>query len=170
MAVSSDGVAWSRITAGRSYTHVCLRRALSAAAWDRSHLLCHWLQDHLHAKAARRSWRPKARHDLRQAPGGKRQVMVGRPGLIDLLDLPPLRQGELRRNAYHGSAGRELACVTRPARHQPVPHHHRNAGSGQRRQGRSRTAARGSCLFLSPLWSPLEAVGAAACTTRSGRC
>jgi hypothetical protein len=36
---------------------------------------------------------------LRQAPSGKRQVMLGRPGLGDLLDLPPLDQGELRRTA-----------------------------------------------------------------------
>ncbi len=36
---------------------------------------------------------------LRQAPGGKRQAMLGRPGLSDLLDLPPLHQGELRRPA-----------------------------------------------------------------------
>src|SRR6266498_4571530 len=36
---------------------------------------------------------------LRQAPGGKRQAMLGRPGLGDLLDLPPLHQGELRRPA-----------------------------------------------------------------------
>ena len=29
---------------------------------------------------------------LRQAPSGKRQIMLGRPGLGDLLDLPPLRK------------------------------------------------------------------------------
>jgi len=40
---------------------------------------------------------------LRQAPGGKRQAVVGRVRLRvrlgDLLDLPPLAQGELRRAA-----------------------------------------------------------------------
>ncbi|HXZ71269.1 MAG TPA: hypothetical protein VEH31_10435, partial [Streptosporangiaceae bacterium] len=36
---------------------------------------------------------------LGQAPDGKRQAMAGRPGLGDLLDLPPLRQRELRRVA-----------------------------------------------------------------------
>jgi len=36
---------------------------------------------------------------LRQAPGGKRQAVVGRVRLGDLLDLPPLAQGELRRAA-----------------------------------------------------------------------
>jgi len=41
----------------------------------------------------------KELRQLRQAPGGKRQVMLARPGLGDLLDLPPLRQGELRRAA-----------------------------------------------------------------------
>ncbi len=43
---------------------------------------------------------PLSHQELRQlgqAPGGKRQVMVGRPGLGDLLDLPPLAQRELRR-------------------------------------------------------------------------
>jgi hypothetical protein len=34
---------------------------------------------------------------LGQAPGEKRQVVLGRPGLGDLLDLPPLRQREFRR-------------------------------------------------------------------------
>jgi hypothetical protein len=34
---------------------------------------------------------------LGQAPGGKRQIMSGRLGLGDLLDLPPLAQRELRR-------------------------------------------------------------------------
>jgi hypothetical protein len=36
---------------------------------------------------------------LRQAPGGKRQVVLGWLGLGDLLDLPPLAEGELRRAA-----------------------------------------------------------------------
>jgi hypothetical protein len=36
---------------------------------------------------------------LVQAPGGKRQAMLSRPGRGDLLDLPPLRKGELRRPA-----------------------------------------------------------------------
>jgi hypothetical protein len=43
---------------------------------------------------------PLSHQELRQlgqAPGGKRQVVVGRPGLGDLLDLPALRQRELRR-------------------------------------------------------------------------
>jgi hypothetical protein len=34
---------------------------------------------------------------LGQAPGGKRQAMLGRVGLGGLLDLPPLSEGELRR-------------------------------------------------------------------------
>jgi hypothetical protein len=34
---------------------------------------------------------------LGQALGRKRQVVLARPGLGDLLDLPPLTQGELRR-------------------------------------------------------------------------
>jgi hypothetical protein len=43
---------------------------------------------------------PLSHQELRQlvqAPGGKRQAMLGGPGLGDLLDLPPLHQGELRR-------------------------------------------------------------------------
>jgi hypothetical protein len=36
---------------------------------------------------------------LGQAPGGKRQVVLRGLGLGDLLDLPPLAQGELRRAA-----------------------------------------------------------------------
>jgi len=36
---------------------------------------------------------------LVQAPGGKRQAMFGWPGLGDLLDLPALGEGELRRPA-----------------------------------------------------------------------
>jgi hypothetical protein len=36
---------------------------------------------------------------LGQAPGGKRQVMLYWLGLGDLLDLPPLAEGELRRAA-----------------------------------------------------------------------
>jgi hypothetical protein len=36
---------------------------------------------------------------LDQTPGGKRQVVLGRLSLGDLLDLPALRQGELRRAA-----------------------------------------------------------------------
>src|ERR1022692_3637958 len=45
---------------------------------------------------------PLSHHEfrwLRQAPGGERQVMLGRLGLGDLLDLPPLAQRELRRMA-----------------------------------------------------------------------
>jgi hypothetical protein len=48
---------------------------------------------------------------LGQAPGGKRQVMLNGPGLGDLLDLPPLRKGELRRMA---------ALVLRVERAEPV--------------------------------------------------
>jgi hypothetical protein len=36
---------------------------------------------------------------LGQAPGGKRQAVVNGAGLGDLLDLPPLAEGELRRMA-----------------------------------------------------------------------
>jgi hypothetical protein len=36
---------------------------------------------------------------LGQAPRGERQVMLGRLGLGELLDLPPLPEGELRRAA-----------------------------------------------------------------------
>lgn len=36
---------------------------------------------------------------LGQTPGGKRQLIVCRTGLGDLLDLTPLRHGELRRSA-----------------------------------------------------------------------
>jgi transposase len=48
---------------------------------------------------------------LGQAPGGKRQVVLGWLGLGDLLDLPPLRQRELRRVA---------ALVFRVERAEPV--------------------------------------------------
>ncbi len=48
---------------------------------------------------------------LGQAPGGKRQVMLDRLGLGDLLDLPPLAQRELRRMA---------ALVLRVERSEPV--------------------------------------------------
>jgi hypothetical protein len=37
---------------------------------------------------------------LGQVPGGKRQAMLYWPGLGDLLDLPPLRRGELRREEW----------------------------------------------------------------------
>jgi hypothetical protein len=48
---------------------------------------------------------------LRQAPGRERQVMLGRAGFGDLLDLPPLRQAEPRRAA---------ALVSRVQRGEPV--------------------------------------------------
>jgi hypothetical protein len=48
---------------------------------------------------------------LGQAPGGKRQVILGRPRLGDLLDLPPLRKSELRRMA---------TAVSRIQRAEPV--------------------------------------------------
>jgi hypothetical protein len=48
---------------------------------------------------------------LRQTPGGKRQVMLGWAGLRDLLDLPPLGQRELRRAA---------ALVPRIQRAEPI--------------------------------------------------
>jgi hypothetical protein len=48
---------------------------------------------------------------LGQAPGGKRQVMLGRLRFGDLLDLPPLPQGEL---------GRVTASVLRVQRIEPV--------------------------------------------------
>src|ERR1022692_3325853 len=47
-------------------------------------------------------YHPLSHHEigqLGQAPGGERQVMLGRLGLGDLLDLPPLAQRELRRMA-----------------------------------------------------------------------
>ena len=48
---------------------------------------------------------------LGQAPRRKRQVVITRPGLGDLLDLPPLTRGELRRAA---------AVVLRVQRGEPV--------------------------------------------------
>ena len=48
---------------------------------------------------------------LGQAPGGKRQVVLGWPGLGDLLDLPPLAQREL---------GRVAALVPGVERAEPV--------------------------------------------------
>jgi hypothetical protein len=57
---------------------------------------------------------PLSHQELRQlgqAPGRKRQVMLARPGLGDLLDLPALRKGELRRAA---------APVLRVQRAEPV--------------------------------------------------
>ncbi len=48
---------------------------------------------------------------LGQAPGGERQVVLGRAGLGELLDLPPLAQRELRRVA---------ALVLRVQRLEPV--------------------------------------------------
>ncbi len=38
---------------------------MSAVAWSRCHLLCHWLhlQDHLPSTDDRRSWRTRVRHD-----------------------------------------------------------------------------------------------------------
>jgi hypothetical protein len=44
MPVSSDVIGLGRITAGRSDISVWVRRAVSAVAWSRSHLICHWLQ------------------------------------------------------------------------------------------------------------------------------
>ena len=56
--------------------------------------------------------RPSSRaQQLRQAPGTKRQVILGRLSLGDLLDLPPLRQRELRR---------ATALVLRVQRPEPV--------------------------------------------------
>jgi len=43
MPVPSDGVAWGRITAGRKDWRIWVRRAPSAIAWGRRHLLRHWL-------------------------------------------------------------------------------------------------------------------------------
>jgi hypothetical protein len=43
MPVSSEGIVLGRITAGRSDIGVWVRRAASAVAWMRCHLLCHWL-------------------------------------------------------------------------------------------------------------------------------
>ena len=48
---------------------------------------------------------------LRQAPGGKRQAMLGWLRLGDLLDLPALAEGELRRAA---------AFVLRVQRTEPI--------------------------------------------------
>ncbi len=45
LAVSSDGIALGRITAGQTDIGVWVRRAVSAVAWGRCHLICHWLQD-----------------------------------------------------------------------------------------------------------------------------
>ena len=44
MPVSSDGIGLSLITAGHRDLGVWVRRAVSAVAWSRCHLLCHWLQ------------------------------------------------------------------------------------------------------------------------------
>src|SRR5271169_1760136 len=46
MPVSSDAVASSLITAVQRDLGVWVRRTVSAIAWSRCHLLCHWLQDH----------------------------------------------------------------------------------------------------------------------------
>jgi len=43
MAILSDGILLSRITAGQNDIGVWVRRAASAVAWMRCHLLCHWL-------------------------------------------------------------------------------------------------------------------------------
>jgi hypothetical protein len=42
MPVPSDGIAVGRITAGRNSCGVWVRRAPSATAWRRCHLVCHW--------------------------------------------------------------------------------------------------------------------------------
>jgi len=47
MAVASDGVALGRLAAGQIGIVVWVRRAASAVAWQRCHLVCHWLQDYL---------------------------------------------------------------------------------------------------------------------------
>ena len=45
MSASSDAVASSLITAVQRDIGVWVRRAVSAVAWRRCHLVCHWLQD-----------------------------------------------------------------------------------------------------------------------------
>jgi hypothetical protein len=45
MPVSSEGVLWSRITAGQKDLGVRVRRARSAVVWRRCRLACHWLRE-----------------------------------------------------------------------------------------------------------------------------
>src|SRR4051794_1455096 len=45
MPASPDAIGLSLITAVQRHIDVRVRRAASAVAWSRSHLVCHWLED-----------------------------------------------------------------------------------------------------------------------------
>ena len=63
MPVPSDAIGLGRITADQRDVSVWVRRALSAVAWGRCHLVCHWLPAFalatIHGSTLRKGWREK---------------------------------------------------------------------------------------------------------------
>src|SRR6516225_6436966 len=47
MPISSDAIALGRITAGQMDTNVWVGRVVSADAWRRCHLACHWFRSRI---------------------------------------------------------------------------------------------------------------------------
>ena len=71
MPVSSDGVAIGLITAVQTDTGVWVRRAVSAVARSRCHLVCHWLRDLLPSKYRLVGHtEPRSRRDHSATTGG----------------------------------------------------------------------------------------------------
>ncbi len=73
MPVSSDGVALGRLTAGQIDIGVWVRRAASAFAWRRCHLLCHW------ARVPPRGARPSLRRSVSWSEGWPGRTRAGAP-------------------------------------------------------------------------------------------
>src|ERR1700688_866064 len=71
MPVSSDGVAIGLITAVQTDTGIWVRRAVSAVARSRCHLVCHWLRDLLPSKYRLVGHaEPRSRRDHSATTGG----------------------------------------------------------------------------------------------------
>ena len=64
MPVSSCAIGLCPITAVQRLTSVWVRRAVSAVAWRRCRLVCHWLQDHLLLTSRPRTGEPETWHDM----------------------------------------------------------------------------------------------------------
>jgi hypothetical protein len=94
MPVSSDGVALGRITAGQRDSGVWARRALSAVAWRRCHLVCHWCRRlRPRPELAVTEFRlglPKARQRVRMPPLAKSQSARQLAVKLAVEDLPEL--------------------------------------------------------------------------------
>src|SRR6266851_3196777 len=112
MPVPSDAVASSPITAVQRDIGVWVRRAASAVAWSRSHLLCHWLEDHLPSK--RRLLEPCEPKTWRD-----HGAITDDPGAVTGIGeeaLPPYVKVRLSRRASRPAGGSDRAkCRTLPA-------------------------------------------------------